>query len=113
MKPGLPVPVTYRNAPDGDTFILSGLIPIAKGDPATGVNVGGEAAALIEKTEILLVPEFPTYKKLPAESIERIVGAVPATVRGVISFRAPELEIVNNEMSFSPAFAASKNFFDG
>src|ERR1700730_18160495 len=114
MDPGVRLPVTKRNAPDGDTCILIGIIPRGKGDPATGVSAPVPVA--MEKIETLFDPAFPTYKKFPAESMARTIGAEPegaTLVRGVTSLRAPRLEIVNKEMSFSPVFAANKNLLDG
>jgi hypothetical protein len=86
--------------------MLSAEIPIGKGEPATGVRE--PLPESMEKTEILLVPEFATYKKPPAESIVRSVGPVPPAVgvRGVTSVKDPSLAIVKSETSFSPEFAA-------
>ena len=83
---------------------------MGKGVP-TGVSA--PVPASMENTEMLFEPAFPTYRKVPAESMASSVGAVPTFVRGVTSVSAPALEIVNNETSPSPAFAAYKNFFDG
>jgi len=91
--------------------MLSGAIPIGKGEPATAVSA--PLLALMEKTEMLFEPELPTYKKLPAESMTNNVGAVPTFVRGVTSVNPPVLEIVNNETLPCPEFAAYKNFFEG
>src|ERR1700683_676973 len=93
--------------------MLIGLKPTEKGEPATGVRVGGEAFALMANTEMFKEPELPTQRKLPAECMARMVGAVPTTVRGVCSLRAPLAAMVNSETSLSPAFAANKNLFEG
>src|SRR5579864_5497669 len=113
MNPGDPVTVTYRNVPDGDTFMLIGLNPTGKGEPATGVSAPDFES--MENTEMFEEPELPTYKKVPAESMASTVGAVPTGVRGVTSLSPPPGEIVNNETSpgESPVFAAYKNFLEG
>src|SRR5690349_19603924 len=109
-KPGFPPMVTKRTSPAGDNFMLSALLPIGKAAP-TGVSA--PELASIEKTEIVLEPEFATYKKLPAASMANKFGDVPTMVRGVTSVSAPSVATVNSETSLSPLLAAYRNFLEG
>src|SRR5258708_6588937 len=111
--------LTYRKLPEGVSCMLSGVTPIEKGEFGTGVRA--PLPLSIEKTEMLLEPAFPEYKKAPAESTSRICGsdALGAIeVRGNTSVKTPLLAIVNKEISLSalpaaPGFAAYRNFPDG
>jgi hypothetical protein len=110
INPGAPWLVTNRKFPEGDNKILSGLVPIGNEVP-TCVSV--PLLASMENTVMSADPTLPTYRKPPAASIVNIEGAMPAFARGVTSVSAPVLEIVNNDTSPDPEFAAYRNFFDG
>ena len=60
-----------RTPPEGDSFILIGLKPIAMGRPVTRVSL--PLLESIEKAEMLFDPALPTYRKLPAESMASTV----------------------------------------
>src|ERR1035438_8202892 len=105
-EPELP---TYRKVPAESMASRVGAVPTT----VRGVTSLSPPVGEIANTEMFKEPELPTYRKVPAESMASRVGAVPTTVRGVTSLSPPVVEIVNKETSPSPAFAASRNFFDG
>ena len=79
----------------------TGLAPaeVGNGDPETSVRT--PVLALIEYTEMLLELTLPANRNVPAESIARATGLMPARVRGMTSEIPPVLlSIMNNEMSF-------------
>ena|SRR5215469_9068355 len=94
---------TYKK-PLEDTETAIGLSPAGKGEAATGVNA--PLAESIEYTEISFDPMLAANRNLPAESIAKAEGSVPAVVREEASVRAPVLEsIVKSEMFPPPSLA--------
>src|SRR2546430_5589602 len=110
-KPGDPGPPTERKFPDGDNFMLRGETPTGKGDPPTAARV--PSLEEIENTEMSREVALAAYRKVPPESIARIIGVVPAAALGMTSLITPLLPIVNKETSFSVELATYRYFLDG